>query len=119
MVRHTYSAAEAWAIFFGGLIIGVVLTSFFWAYITIPEELRNIDEEVIEEIGPVEFVKPIEFINFCKNVKGHPEWDNTGYRECILDSTDEKDVIVMSVFCRKFDLNMSYGSFGIKCQGSP
>lgn len=115
--RHSYSAAEAWAIFVGGFIIGIVLTSFFWAYITIPEEVRNLDEETIEELGPMELTKPVEFINFCNGIKGTPEWDSSGYRKCVMDSTDEQDVIVMSVVCRKFDLNLSYGSYGVACEG--
>jgi len=92
MVRSTYTSLEAWAIFAGGLIIGVVLTSFFWAYITIPKEV--------------------------KDLKNEAEGDSGGYRSCSIDSTEGKDVVVMNVFCKKFELNLSYGSYGVRCEGN-
>lgn len=119
MAKNTYTAAEAWAVFFGGLLIGIVVTSFFWAYITVPKEVFNLDDGEIEKLESVEIIKPVEFINFCEGVKGKAEWDDTGYRSCSLSSTDQKDVVVMSVFCKKFNLTMSYGSFGVECQNGP
>jgi len=117
MVRSTYTAAEAWAIFAGGLIIGIVLTSFFWAYITIPEDVRSLKKEAAQQPQQLELEKPVEFITFCEELDGQAEWDSGGYRSCSLDSTDGKDVVTMSVFCRKFDLNLSYGSYGVRCEG--
>lgn len=112
-----YTPTEAWAVLFGGLLMGIVITSFFWAYITVPQEVFNFDE--VEEVGSIEIIKPVEFINFCEGVKGKAVWDDTGYRSCSLTSTDQKDVVVMSVFCKKFNLTISYGSFGVKCQNGP
>ncbi len=118
MARLTYTAAETWAIFTGGIIIGIVLTSFFWAYITIPDEVKKLKKEAHTQPQEIVLEKPIEFIDFCGELDGEAEWDSTGYRSCSLESTDGKDVVVMNVFCKKFGLNLSYGSFGIRCQGN-
>lgn len=117
MARSTYTAPEAWAIFAGGLVIGIVVTSFFWAYITIPDEVKDLKKGAREQPQQIELQKPADFIKFCEELDGTPEWDSRGFRSCALDSTDEKDVVVMSVFCRKFELNLSYGSYGVKCDG--
>ena len=42
----TYTELEAWTIFVGALVIGVVLTSVFWAFITIPEDVKKIEKEI-------------------------------------------------------------------------
>ena len=115
MSRITYTAAETWSIFAGGLIIGIVLTSFFWAYITIPDEVKTLKEEA-KSADSLSLEKPVEFINFCEELDGKAEWDSAGYRSCSLESTNDKEVLVMSVFCKKFDLNMSYGSYGVRCE---
>ena len=45
-MAKTYTELEAWGIFVGALVIGVVLTSAFWAFITIPEYVKNIEQEI-------------------------------------------------------------------------
>ena len=115
MSRVTYTAAETWSIFAGGLIIGIVLTSFFWAYITIPDEVKTLKEEA-KSADSLSLEKPAEFINFCEELDGKAEWDSQGYRSCSMESTDDKEVLIMSVFCKKFELNMSYGSYGVRCE---
>ena len=42
-MAKTYSELEAWAIFVGALIIGIVATSVFWAFITVPEQVKHIE----------------------------------------------------------------------------
>jgi hypothetical protein len=115
MAKRTYTSPEAWAIFAGGLIVGVVFTSFFWAYTSIPPEVAQIQEEA-KNADTVELTRPIEFITFCEGLSGTVEWDSEGYRSCSIDTTnDNKDVVAMSVFCKKFNLTMSYGSYGVRC----
>jgi len=115
MAKRTYTAPEAWAIFAGGLIVGVVFTSFFWAYTSIPPEVAQIKEEA-KNLDTVELTRPIEFVRFCEGLEGKAEWDSEGYRSCSIDTTDDsKDVVAMSVFCKKFNLTMSYGSYGVRC----
>ncbi len=118
MVRSTYTSPEAWAIFAGGLIIGVVLTSFFWAYITIPKDVKDLKKAAGQQPQQIELSKPAEFISFCEDLDGKAEWDSGGYRSCSIDSTEGKDVVVMNVFCKKFELNLSYGSYGVRCEGN-
>ncbi len=117
MARSTYTTPEAWAIFAGGLLIGVVLTSIFWAIITIPDEVKILKKEAQGQSQELDLKKPVEFINFCEELDGKAEWDSQGFRSCEIDSTEEKDVVVMNVFCKKFELNLSYGSYGVKCDG--
>jgi hypothetical protein len=115
MAKRTYTSPEAWAIFFGGLIVGVVFTSFFWAYTSIPEEVKQIQQEA-KDATTIELTRPVEFIKFCEGLSGRVEWDSEGYRSCSIDTTeDEKDVVAMSVFCKKFNLTISYGSYGVRC----
>ena len=117
-MAKTYTELEAWAIFAGALIIGIVLTSLFWAYITAPKNsgkepvnasVKNLSESV---------TIPSDFITFCKTIDAVPNWDNSGFRQCALaDNTSEKNLIVMKFLCKKFNLTLSYGSFGVKCEG--
>lgn len=120
-MAKTYTELEAWAIFAGALIIGIVLTSVFWAFITTPEDVKSIETEVknATEANLTEFKidAPNEFISFCKNVDGDSGWDNTGFRQCIVRQASEKNLIVMNLLCKKFNLTLSYGSFGVKCEG--
>lgn len=120
-MAKTYSELEAWAIFTGALIIGVVLTSVFWAFITTPEDVKIIESEVknATETNLTEFKIdiPNEFIDFCKNVDGASSWDSAGFRQCIVKQQSEKNLIVMNLLCKKFNLTLSYGSFGVKCEG--
>ena len=116
-MAKTYSELEAWAIFIGSLIIGVVLTSLFWAFITVPENVKKIEKEIKNATEPINMEKPNEFIAFCKNVDGIPIWDNKGFRQCIVKDSSEKNLIVMNLLCKKFNLTLSYGSFGVKCEG--
>ncbi|MBI4452021.1 hypothetical protein HY637_01205 [Candidatus Woesearchaeota archaeon] len=119
-MAKTYSELEAWAIFIGALIIGVVLTSVFWAYITIPENVRQIEKE-IENASYQNFsetvIIPKDFVVFCEEIDGTANWDNTGFRQCVMEDTSEKSLIAMKLLCKKFSLNLSYGSFGVKCEG--
>ena len=115
-MAKTYSELEAWAIFIGALIIGVVLTSLFWAFITIPEDIKKIEKEIKNATEEVSIEKPEDFITFCKKVDGIGNWDNTGFRQCIVKDS-EQNLIVMNLLCRKFNLTLSYGSFGVKCEG--
>ena len=119
-MAKTYTELEAWAIFIGALIIGVVLTSVFWAFITIPEDVKNIEKEVKNATNLTEFKvdTPNYFISFCKSVAGTSNWDNAGFRQCIVKDSSEKNLIVMNLLCKKFNLTISYGSFGVKCEGT-
>ena len=116
-MAKTYSELEAWAIFIGALIIGVVLTSLFWAFITVPEEVKEIEKEIKNATDTFNVEKPNEFVTFCDKVDGISNWDNAGFRQCIVKDSSEKNLIVMNLLCRKFNLSLSYGSFGVKCEG--
>ncbi|MBI2542376.1 hypothetical protein HYV80_06730 [Candidatus Woesearchaeota archaeon] len=116
-MAKTYSELEAWGIFAGALIIGVVLTSVFWAFITIPEEVKKIEKEIKNASEAVSIEAPDDFIIFCRKVDGTADWDNFGFRQCIVDDSSEKNLIVMNLLCKKFNLSLSYGSFGVKCEG--
>ncbi|MAG91875.1 hypothetical protein CMO83_04315 [Candidatus Woesearchaeota archaeon] len=117
-MAKSYSELEAWGIFVGALIIGIVLTSVFWGFITIPEDAKNLEKEIGNASETVDIEIPIAFIEFCDQVKGDPNWDNSGFRQCIVKEPTEKNLIVMNLLCKKFDLNLSYGSFGVKCEGT-
>ncbi|MEK6984715.1 MAG: hypothetical protein AABX33_09145 [Nanoarchaeota archaeon] len=116
-MAKTYTELEAWAIFTGALVIGVVLTSFFWAFITIPEDVKKIENEIKNATEFVGMDKPEDFITFCDKVDGNSNWDNSGFRQCIIKDNSEKNLIVMNLLCKKFNLSLSYGSFGVKCEG--
>ena len=116
-MAKTYTELEAWAIFIGALIIGVVVTSVFWAYITIPEDVKQIEKEIKNASESVRIEEPKEFITFCNKIDGISNWDNTGLRQCTVDNPSEKNLIVMNLLCKKFNLSLSYGSFGVKCEG--
>lgn len=116
-MAKTYTELEAWAIFVGALIIGIVLTSLFWAFITIPEDVNKIEKEIENATKALSIEKPNDFIVFCEKIDGTPNWDSAGFRQCIVDDPSEKNLVVMSLLCRKFNLSLSYGSFGVKCEG--
>ena len=116
-MAKTYSELEAWAIFVGALVIGVVVTSVFWAFITVPKQVKEIEKEIGNATQVFGMVKPDDFITFCKKVDGIPDWDNAGFRQCSVKDSSEKNLIVMNLLCRKFNLSLSYGSFGVKCEG--
>ena len=117
-MAKTYTELEAWAIFVGALVIGVVLTSVFWAFITIPEDVKKIEKEIRNATEAVSIEKPTDFITFCNKVDGIPDWDNKGFRQCVVEDSSEKNLIVMNLLCKKFNLSLSYGSFGVKCEGT-
>lgn len=116
-MAKTYTELEAWAIFVGALVIGVVLTSIFWAFITIPEDVKKIEKEIKSANETFSVEKPGEFITFCDKIDGAPNWDSKGFRQCTVKDSSEKNLIVMNLLCRKFNLSLSYGSFGVKCEG--
>ena len=116
-MAKTYSELEAWGIFAGALVIGVVLTSVFWAYITIPPEKKTLEQEIKNVTQNFNAEIPTSFINFCRQVDGTSNWDNTGFRQCTLSEPSEKNLIVMKLLCSKYNLTLSYGSFGVKCEG--
>ena len=116
-MAKTYTELEAWAIFIGALVIGIVLTSVFWAYITIPENVKKIEKEIKNATESINMKKPDDFITFCRQVDGIPNWDNKGFRQCTVPDSSEKNLIVMDLLCKKFNLSLSYGSFGVKCEG--
>ncbi len=115
-MAKTYTELEAWAIFIGALVIGVVLTSVFWAYITIPEDTNKIKSEIKKANESISIEKPSDFISFCKQVDGIPNWDSKGFRQCTVPDSSEKNLVLMNFLCRKFNLSLSYGSFGVKCE---
>ncbi|MBI2656557.1 hypothetical protein HYX03_02370 [Candidatus Woesearchaeota archaeon] len=116
-MAKTYSELEAWGIFVGALVIGVVLTSVFWAFITVPDDVKKIEKELRNATETFNVEKPNEFITFCDKVDGASIWDNKGFRQCIVRDSSEKNLIVMNLLCKKFNLSLSYGSFGVKCEG--
>ena len=121
-MAKTYTELEAWGIFLGALIIGVVLTSIFWAYVTVPQEVKKIENEIkngtnINKSEIMGMQKPEDFINFCRKVDGAPIWDNSGFRQCTVKDSSEKNLVVMNLLCKKFNLTLNYGSFGVKCEG--
>jgi len=116
-MAKTYTELEAWGIFIGALVIGVVLTSIFWAFITIPEDTKKIEKEIKNQTETINIETPNDFVIFCKKVDGTPNWDNTGFRQCIVEDSSEKNLVVMNLLCKKFNLSLSYGSFGVKCEG--
>lgn len=118
-MSKTYTELEAWAIFVGALIIGVVLTSLFWAFITVPEEVKTINKEIQSAAKNLSeaIIIPNDFVLFCKEIDGTPNWDNTGLRQCVKEDTSEKSLTAMNLLCKKFNLSLSYGSFGVKCEG--
>ena len=116
-MAKTYTELEAWGIFIGALVIGVVLTSVFWAFITVPEDIKKIDREIKNATEQVSIEIPTEFVKFCQQVDGVSNWDNKGLRQCVLKDSSEKNLIVMNLLCKKFNLTLSYGSFGVKCEG--
>ena len=121
-MAKNYTELEPWAIFIGALTIGVVLTSLFWAFIT-PAEVQKIEKEISNATKSqavsvsMTLEKPEDFIAFCKAINGIPEWDSRGMRQCSREDFSEKSLSVMNFFCKKFNLSLSYGSFGIKCEG--
>ena len=117
-MAKTYTELEAWAIFIGATVIGVVLTSLFWAYITIPDEVKQIKKEIESSQNLSETITiPSDFVAFCEKIDGRAGWDNTGFRECVIKDSSEKDLIAMKLLCAKYNLSLSYGSFGVKCEG--
>ena len=121
-MAKTYTELEAWGIFMGALVIGIVLTSVFWAYITVPQEVKRLESEIknATESNATEITSlqaPTDFIKFCRQVDGVSNWDNAGFRQCMIKDTSEKNLIVMNLLCKKFNLTLSYGSFGVKCEG--
>ena len=121
-MAKNYTELEAWGIFIGALVIGIVLTSVFWAFITVPDTEKKIAEEIKQaganSSGAMNIEEPKEFVTFCRQIDGSYRWDNTGLRECTVTDTSEKNLIVMNLLCKKFNLSMSYGSYGIKCEGT-
>lgn len=117
-MAKTYTELEAWAIFIGALVIGIVLTSLFWAFITIPEDARQIQKEIKNATKSINVEKPEDFIAFCRKVNGASIWDSKGFRQCIIGDSSDKNLIVMDLLCKKFNLSLSYGSFGVKCEGT-
>ena len=116
-MAKSYSELEAWGIFAGALVIGVVLTSVFWAYVTISPEKKEIENQTRNATESFNAEIPTNFINFCKEVSGSAKWDSSGMMECTLEEPSEKNLIVMKLLCKKFNLTLSYGSFGVKCEG--
>ena len=123
-MAKTYTDLEAWTIFVGALIMGIVLTSVFWAYITIPDGVKKIEKEtknatLKNATETVSLEKPTDFISFCMQVDGIPNWDDKGFRQCTVADSSEKNLVLMNFLCKKFNLSLSYGSFGVKCERKP
>jgi len=120
-MAKTYTELEAWGIFVGALVIGIVLTSVFWAFITVPEEIKEIKKEIKnasespDESAAIE--TPREFVTFCEKIDGDASWDSTGFRQCTVEDSTEKNLIVMKLLCKRYNLTLSYGSYGVKCEG--
>ena len=115
-MAKTYTELEAWGIFIGALVIGIVLTSVFWAFITLPENIKKIEKEIKNASESIKIEEPDDFIAFCGKVDGVPSWDSNGFRRCAVDKSSEKNLVVMNLLCKKFNLTLSYGSFGVKCE---
>src|SRR3989344_3832311 len=113
----TYTEMEAWGIFVGALIIGIVLTSLFWAFITKPKS--DVPDEKIPDnhTESITVDVPEEFLKTCNKMRGEPTWDNSGFRQCSIEYFTDKDIIAMNLLCKKYNLSLTYGSFGVKCEG--
>ena len=116
-MAKTYSELEAWGIFIGALIIGIVLTSVFWAFITTPENIKKLEKEIKNASEDISIEIPNEFITFCEEVDGTADWDSSGFRECVVKNPSEKNLVLMNLLCKKFNLTLAYGSYGVKCEG--
>jgi len=116
-MAKTYTELEAWAIFVGALVIGIVVTSLFWAFITVPEDVKKIQKEIAGSNETFAVEAPQDFITFCRKVDGISSWDSKGLRQCTVRDNSEKNLIVMNLLCKKFNLSLSYGSYGVKCEG--
>ena len=116
-MAKSYTELEAWGIFVGALIIGVVVTSVFWAFITIPDSVKKIEKEIQNATASIKMEKPDDFVTFCEKVDGTSNWDNKGFRQCIVGDSSEKNLMVMNLLCKKFNLSLAYGSYGVKCEG--
>ncbi len=119
-MAKTYTELEAWGIFVGALIVGIVVTSVFWALITVPENVKKIENEIKSASANQSTIimeKPDDFIGFCKTVSGISNWDSSGFRQCVVEDNSEKNLIVMNFLCKKFNLTLRYGSYGVKCEG--
>ena len=116
-MAKNYTELEAWGIFFGALVIGVVLTSLFWAFITAPQSVKGVEKEIKNVSDSVIIKNPSEFVTFCEKIYGISNWDSNGFRQCVLNDYSEKNLTVMNLLCKKFNLSLSYGSFGVKCEG--
>src|SRR3989338_2811141 len=114
-MAKTYTELEAWGIFIGALVIGIVLTSVFWAFITVPEDASEIEKEIDNATESINIDEPSDFITFCDKASGASSWDNMGFRQCVVEDTSERNLVVMRLLCKKFNLTLSYGSFGVKC----
>jgi len=119
----TYTELEAWGIFFGAIVIGIVVTSVFWAFVTVPQDVKKIEKEIenatkSNKTEIVNIQRPEEFITFCRKVDGAYSWDSSGFRQCVIRESSEKNLITMDLLCKKFNLTLGYGSYGVKCEGT-
>ena len=119
-MAKTYSELEAWGIFAGALMIGIVVTSMFWAYITKPEDVKKLEEVLgnatLQNASLSEM--PSKFLLFCDELNGVSIWDSSGFRQCILEDYSGQNLIKMNLLCKQFNLTLSYGSYGVKCEGT-
>ena len=89
--------------------------------------IANEEEKIIEEKlqnatksndSNFELVRPTDFERFCTKVDGKALWDNSGFRQCIMEEYTQKDLVSMNLLCKTYNLTLSYGSFGLKCEGT-
>lgn len=118
MSAKRYNEVEAWSIFFGGLIIGIVISSMLWAYVTRPRTLVQNDSmrHTQHSTELLSFERPHDFIRLCRQLDGTPKWDSTGFKECRVHDSSQESLASMNQLCKKYSLNLTYGSEGIVCQ---
>ena len=116
-MSKSYTEMEAWGIFVGALIIGIVLTSIFWAFITKPKTEVQDEKSLEKNNESITVMVPEEFLKTCNKMRGEPKWDNSGFRQCSIEDFTDKDIISMNLLCKRYNLSLTYGSFGVKCEG--
>ncbi|MBI3026674.1 hypothetical protein HYY70_01040, partial [Candidatus Woesearchaeota archaeon] len=80
--------------------------------------VKKIEIEIKNATETINIEMPNDFVTFCRKVDGSANWDSSGFRQCIVEDASDKNLVVMNLLCKKFNLSLRYGSFGVKCEGN-